>query len=274
MSLINLGDHIILVKLIVTLNIFSDMGLFDFLFKRKSDLKSNQKSQLTTPKELEPGKTINIKLQNLTPNEVTQCERGRSIKFWNKPNSNEILIYRHGSMGGDGLLGVYNGKYHNLLMNHLKNDDLQNSRITSKSRTSLVIDYWIESREELDRVIAEQEKEQEKERGKILLEKLNSVPKNKMRYYSYHGPIEIYDTNKKYRKGQKFKVELMDKDFYIKNQTEMTVHLVGSSGNKVGAFSVRHYDTRFFNMLRFGFNGYNLEAEIIGRGELRVNILG
>ena len=57
----------------------------------------------------------------------------------------------------------------------------------------------------------------------------------------------------------------------------MTVYLTDEKGNEVGKFD-RRYDARFFNVLRLGFNGYKLEAEIMGigygsRNELRINII-
>lgn len=237
------------------------MGLFDFLFKRKSDLKSNQKSQSTIPKELEPGKTINIKLQKLTPNEVTECERGGSIKFWNKPNSNEILIYRQGSMGGGGLLGMYVGKYHSLLMHHLMKDDLQNSTILSKSGSSMVIDFWIESRVEFEKEFENRDQE-----GKDKLIATLKTPSKRKLDSNFDGSCDKLKSIK-VKKGQIFNVEFLDVDYYISNMTTENrplVYLVNENGDRVISFLGSKWEGKFITLLRNGLSSNKkIKAEIV-----------
>ncbi len=261
MSLANFGEYIILVNLIVTLNIFSDMVLFDFLFKRESDLKSSQKSQSFTPKELGPGKTINIKLQNLTPNEVTQCELGGSIKFWNKPNSNEILIYRQGSMEGGGLLGMYSGKYHSLLMHHLMKDDLQNSTILSKSGSSMVIDFRIESRVEFEKEF----ENRDQERKDKLIATLKKPSKRKYDT-AFDGNCDKLKPIK-LKEGKIFDVEFLNFDTYITNMTTANhpkIYLVDENGKRVIDFGGSQWDQKFITLLRNGLSSNKkIKAEIV-----------
>ena len=114
------------------------MGLFDIFSKRSKHLKEVV--------ALKPGEKLKLKLDNLDREELQNCQIGSFVKFWIRPDTSEIRIYRHGGVGGSGLLGHYNGKYQDLLMHHLKKDDIQNSTILSKSGSSMKIEFCIKDK--------------------------------------------------------------------------------------------------------------------------------
>lgn len=206
---------------------------------------------------------------------MAQCSIGGSVKFWNKPNTSDISVYRGGTIGGQGFMGIYNGKYHSLIMHHLIKDDLQNSRITKKRRDSIVMVFWIDSMLEFKASIDERNTE----RGKIMLEQLRSKPTKRMRFCKDFGIGEVIENNHKFRKGQKFNVRLLEKEEYVKNenQNEMKLYMTDKDGKDIILIQGRHYDTRFINMLRFGFNGYKLEGEVESVShnypDLKINII-
>jgi hypothetical protein len=108
-------------------------------------------------------------VKNLNKKELANLKENHSVNFWQKPNTYTVFIYRAGTMGGRGRIGIVPNKYSRQIVNDLQHDRTYGGEIVSLNSSDVIIRYTRPSSQRMKKI----QKRFNDERGEKLKQFLN-----------------------------------------------------------------------------------------------------
>jgi hypothetical protein len=172
--------------------------------------------------------TILFNLQNVSPEELSECHNGDFVKFWiPKDDQQKIYIFRRRSIGGQGRLGCVPPKYQQILLNQITKGLDYETEITDVdiNKTRCTIKCLLKSREETEAKHAS-----DKSAAAISLKAELQKP------YKPKNPFSIriqMPKNHKLKEGQELYLEKPSLEYYVQNTSGFCINFVDVNGELV-----------------------------------------
>ena len=191
-------------------------------------------------------------VKDLNSEEVENLKKNSSVSFWQKPNSNTVFIYRSGTMGGRGRIGVVPNQYSKQIINDLKKDRTYQAEIVELSTSNVTIQYFRPSPKKMERV----QKNYLNKRSQQLQQLLNK-DYNPQKGFS----ISVnFDKTGSYEVDDPVNIRFREKEHYIKNPQSLELDFYNQNGQKIANKS--NHPDKIRRILRAYFNDYTIHAKI------------
>jgi len=197
-------------------------------------------------------------VEDLNKDEINNLKEESSVNFWQKPKSNIVFIYRSGTMGGVGRIGIVPKKYAGQIIKDLKNKRPYVGQILSLSQSEVRIRYTRPSSERMKKI----QKNYDKKRNNDL-EQLLSQDYNPQKGF---GISVDFKKDKTFKIGEELEIKFEDRDHYIKNSQYLGLNFYNQM-NELVATKNNHPD-KIRRILRAHFNNYKIKTEINSIKEL------
>lgn len=191
-------------------------------------------------------------VSNLNKDEVENLKENSSVNLWQKPNSSTIFVYRSGTMGGRGRIGVVPKEYSKQIISDLKNDRTYQAKIVNLSLSNVSIQYFRPSPKKVEKAQRNYLNKQSQK-----LQQLLNKDYNPQKGFS----ISVnFDKAKDYEVGDPVNIKFREKEHYIKNPQSLELDFCNQNGQKIANKS--NHPDKIRRILRAHFNDYKINANI------------
>lgn len=197
-------------------------------------------------------KDFTFTVKNLNKDETNKVKEGASVNFWQKPNSNTVLIYRSGTMGGVGRIGIVPNKYSGQIIRDLKNKRPYVGQILSLSRSEVRIRYKRPSSKRMKKIQSDYDKKRNSDLEQLLSQDYNPTK-------GFHVSVD-FKKDKTFKIGEVLEIKFQDRDHYIKKSQALGLNFYNQKAELVA--TKNNQPDKIRRILRAHFNNYKIKTEI------------
>ncbi|MBW2075639.1 MAG: hypothetical protein JRI58_12990 [Deltaproteobacteria bacterium] len=203
-----------------------------------------------SPVETNKSTVLTFELDNANQAELLHCKLGDYVKFWKPPKDPKcIFVYRSGSVGGSGKIGLIPRKYFEVIASHMdKGLDIE-SHIVKQTKKGCKIKCTLISKEEM-----RAELQEETERLKIELTKKYTPKKGFTFRLQLPKTHDLHENQPLYLKKKPV-------EYYIKRPRSLRMEFVDKDNNVV-AYKENELPL-IRRLLRAHFSDYELDLKIL-----------
>lgn len=183
------------------------MGLFDFLRLTPSPLSEYY------------DKPFRFAMRDMDSKEFSMCKAGDSVNFWSKPHLPEVSIYTPKTHGG-GAIGYVPSKYRGIIRDHILARKPYRAIIIDESG---IVEFSLTSDEARVKFEGENIERFRDKVAKSLNRKYNGLKSPILVKFHITGEGNF----------EQLHLKLMDKEYYLKNPTEVKLELMDDLGKVV-----------------------------------------
>lgn len=191
-------------------------------------------------------------VNDLNKDEITNLKVDQSVNFWLKPETNTIFIYRSGTMGGVGRIGIVPNKYSRQIIKDLVHNRLHLGSILSISPSEVYIRYTRLSTKKVKKFQASYNKMRNIGLGQLLSKDYR--PQN-----GFNISVD-FKKDKTVNVNEKLNIKFEDKEYYIRNSQSLGLNFYNQDNVLVA--SKNNHPDKIRRILRAHFNDYNVIVEV------------